>query len=139
MIPHLLCQHSLTCLFSKDMDPFVKSLRNQFLSLFLRLCYFFLFVPNFPFFCYSLHFYHPLSFFFFLLFLFLLFFPLLLFFLSPSVSTTLTSLDLVFTVYHTSLGISSSSPLLSSSQFQNYGKQAMTFPKLYSTFDYQSH
>ena len=75
----------LTHLFSKFMNLFVELLRNQFLSFFLRLCYFFLLIPNLLFFYYLFHFYYYyffwffLLFFFFILFFFFLLLPLFLF------------------------------------------------------------
>ena len=74
MIPHLLHQYPLTYLLPKDINPLVESLRNQFLSIFFRFCYFFFPIPNLLFFCHLLHFHHSLSFWSFLfIFLFLLF------------------------------------------------------------------
>ena len=64
-------------------------------------------------------------------------FLLLLF--SLSLSATLNFPALVFTTYHTSLDTLSSSPLLFSSWFQDCGKLAITFPKLYSTSVLQSY
>ena len=89
----------------------------------------------------------PLFFLLFLFFLLLFFsfsFSLLTSFLLPfllpsSVSATLTSSTLVSTVFHTLLGTLSSLLLLSSSQSQNYDKQAIVFPKSYFTSDFQSH
>ena len=119
MISQLFCQYSLTFSFSKDIDLFTEPLRNQFLNIFLRFCYLFLFIPNFLFFCYLLHLHFPFlflvfsSFFLFSALSLLTFSPFLLFSLLFSIFATLT-----FSAYHTLLGISSSSLLLSSSQFR---------------------
>ena len=118
---HLLYQYPLPCFLFKDMDLFIEPLRNQFLSLFLRFCYFLLFVSNITFFCHLLYFYCSL-FLSFLYFLpsssipsFLTFSLLLLFYLLPFVSATLTFPASVFTVFHISLDTSLSLLLLFSS------------------------
>ena len=79
MILQLFHWHSFTYFLSKDMNLFVEPLRNQFLTLFFELCYFFFFIQNFPLLCHLIYFYCLLLFWFFLLFPFLLFLLLLLF------------------------------------------------------------
>ena len=48
IIPQLLSWHLFTCFLSKDINPLVEYLRNQFLGLFFRFCHFFFFILNFP-------------------------------------------------------------------------------------------
>ena len=116
MIPHLIHQHSLACLLSKNMNLLMEPLKNQFLDLFLRFCYFFLLILNLPFFCYLLHFYYSILFYF-IFFLSSLLSLLISFSLPPSslslfISTTMTSPVSVSTAYHTSLDTSSFLSLL---------------------------
>ena len=110
------------------MDLLIEPLRNQFLGLFFRFCYFFLFLPNFPFLCYFIYFYYLL----------LLLFSLLFHFFSLSIFSILTSFALVSTTYYTLLGTLSSLSLLFSSWFQDCDELAIAFPKLHFTFVFQS-
>ena len=117
----------------------MESLRNQFLSLFFKICYFLFFVSNILFLCYFLHFYHSFSFLFFLLLLFLLLFLFFSFLFSSSASAILTFPALVFTTSHTLLDILSFLLLFFSSHLQDCDEQAIAFSKIHSTSNYQSH
>ena len=143
MVSQLLNWYSLTCFLSKDMDLLVESLRNQFLNLFFRLCCFLFLILNLLLFCHFLYFYCSILFCFFLLF-FSLFSLLVSFLLLPfSYSlfafAILTFSVLVFTAFHTLLDILLSLPLLFSSQFQYFNKQATVFLKSHSTSNHQSY
>ena len=101
------------------MDLLIEPLRNQFLGLFFRFCYFFLFLPNFPFLCYFIYFYYLL----------LLLFSLLFHFFSLSIFAILTLLwSLLLTIlfwapYHLYLSYSPVDFKIVMSQlqhFQNY-------------------
>ena len=131
MISHLLCQHPLTCFFSKDMDLSMKPLKNQFLDLFFRYCCFFFLIPNLLFFCYFLYLYYSF-----------VFFSISLFSASsllPSASAILVFSTLASTAFHTLLDISSSLSFLFSSYFQDHGKLTTVFPKSHSISAHQSH
>ena len=139
MISYFFHWHSFTHFLSKDMNLLVKPLRNQFLGLFFGLCCFYLLHPKSPIsllfsllllFSLFLDFSSPL----FSVLSFLVSFLFPPFYLLPSASTTLTFIALVSTVFHTLLNILSFLPLLFSSQFQDYGEQAMVFLGLHSTF-----
>ena len=119
-------------------------MKNQFLLLFFRLCYFLFLIPNLLFFCHLLHFHYSFSFCFFSSFLSSVFFPLvflsfLLFVLFLSVFTTLVFSASVSTAFHISLDILLSWLLLFSSQFQDYNILAIVFPKSCSTSVHQLH
>jgi len=136
MISQLLYWHPLTCFLFKDMDLLVESFKTNFLAssssqishfsaifftsiVFFFLGFFYLSPSSTPF----LLFYFSLSLFSFLL----------------STSTILTSPILVSTTYYTSLDTLSSLFLLFSSQYQNYSRLAIVFPRSHSTPDLQLH
>ena len=132
---------SLSFFLSKDMNLFVESLRYQFLQILLLFSphpkssnpllpsLLLLFPSSLGFSSFSFLFYFSIPF-------LLISFLLLSFSLSLFTSVILTSSTSVSTVFHILLDISSSLPLLSSSQFQDCSKQAMIFPKSHSISDH---
>ena len=123
------------------MNPPMKLYWDQFLSLFLQFCHFFFFISYFPLFHYFPYFYFFLFFCFPSSFLFFLpvSFLLLPFSLSSFISAILTFLASVSTALYILLSILLSLLLLFSSQSQDCGKLAITFPRLRFTSILLSH